>query len=77
MYKMLVEITKETWGKCGMITVNHYNKKKNIIKLWQKTSNVETQTKYLNIAEVALRTIRKYYGKRHDRRRTTKIQNLI
>ena len=27
MYKTVVEITKETWGKCGIKTVKHYNKK--------------------------------------------------
>ena len=30
---MVVEITKETWEKCGIKTVNHYNKNKNIIEL--------------------------------------------
>ena len=64
MYKMVVEITKKTWGKCGIKTVNHYNKKENIIELWQKMSHVETKTKHSNIADVALRRIRKYYGKK-------------
>ena len=36
MYKMVVEITKETWEKCGIKTVKHYNKKENITELWQK-----------------------------------------
>ena len=26
MYKMVVEITKETWGKCGIRTLIYYNK---------------------------------------------------
>ena len=54
---MVVEITKET-KKCGIKTVNHYNEKENIIELW------ETQTKHSNIAEVVIRRIRKYYGKK-------------
>ena len=33
MYKMAVEITKETWEKCGIKTVKHYNKKENITEL--------------------------------------------
>ena len=63
IYEMVVEITKET-KKCGIKTVNHYNEKENIIELWQKMSDVETQTKHSNIAEVVLRRIRKYYGKK-------------
>ena len=38
---MVVEITKETWGKCGIKTVKHYNKKENIIELWNKMSDIE------------------------------------
>ena len=33
MYKMVVEITKETWEKCDITTVKHYNEKENIIEL--------------------------------------------
>ena len=53
---MVVEITKETWEKCGIKTVKHYNEKENIIELWQKLSDVKTQSKHSNIAKVALRT---------------------
>ena len=44
MCKTVLEITKVTWEKCGIKTVKHYNEKKNIIKLWQKMSDVEEQT---------------------------------
>ena len=54
MYKIVVEITKETWEKCGIKTVKHYNKKENIIELWQKMSDVEIQLGHSNIANVAL-----------------------
>ena len=47
MYKMVVEITKETWEKCGIKTVKHYNEKDNITELWQKVSDIETQIKHL------------------------------
>ena len=63
-YKMVVKITKETWGKCGIKTVKHYNQKENIIELWQKVSDVETQIKHSNICDVALKRIKKYYGKK-------------
>ena len=33
MYKMVLKITKETWGKCGVTTVKHYIEKENIIEL--------------------------------------------
>ena len=54
MYKIVVEITKETWEKCGIKTVKHYNKKENIIELWQKMSDIEIQLRHSNIANVAL-----------------------
>ena len=61
---MVVKITKETWGKCGIKTVKHYNQKENIIELWQKVSDVETQIKHSNICDVFLKRIKKYYGKK-------------
>ena len=64
MYKMVVEITNETWGKCGIKTVNHYNEEENIIELWQKMSDIEIQLGYSNIADVVLKRIRKYCGKK-------------
>ena len=77
---MVVEITKETWRKCGIKTVKHYNVKKNITELWQKMSDVETQIKHSNIGDVALKRIKKYYdkkNKRHCRRRKRKIQSIF
>ena len=32
---MVLKITKETWGKCGITTVK-YNKKQDISELWEK-----------------------------------------
>ena len=66
MYKMVVEITKETWEKCGIKTVEHYNKK-DIIELWQKVSDLETQIKHSNICDIALKRIKKYYGKKNKK----------
>ena len=39
MYKMIVKITKETWEKCGVKAVKHYNKNESIV-LWQEMSDV-------------------------------------
>ena len=64
MYKMVFKITKERWGKCGIKTVKYYNEKEDIIELWQKMSDVKTQTKDTNIDDVALKRIRKYCGKK-------------
>ena len=80
MYKMVVKTTKEIWGKCGVKIVKHYNEKENIIEMCQKVGDLETQIKHSNIANVALKRIRKYYGKktkRHYRRRKTKRQNIF
>ena len=64
---MVVEITKETWGKCGNKTVKHYNKKEDIIELWQKVSDLETKVKHSNICDIALKRIKKYYGKKKQK----------
>ena len=40
---MLLKITKEIWGKCGIATVK-YNKKEDVIELWQKMNDVTKET---------------------------------
>ena len=57
-------MTKETWGKCGITTIKHYNKKEDIIELYQKMNYVKRETEYLNISDTALRRINKYCGKK-------------
>ena len=57
-------MTKETWGKCGITTIKHYNKKEDIIELQQKMNYVKRETEYLNISDTALRRINKYCGKK-------------
>ena len=42
----------------------HYNEKKNIVESWQKMSDTEVQLGHSNIANVALKRIRKYCGKK-------------
>ena len=64
MYKMDVEIKKETREKCGIRIVKHYNEKEDITELWQKVSDLETQIKHSNICDIALKRIRKYCGKK-------------
>ena len=79
MYKLVLKITKETWGKCGITIVKHYNEKENIIELWQKMSDVKRQTGHLNIADAALRRIQKYCGKKTKdiTEKEKKIQNIF
>ena len=64
MYKMVVEITKKAWGKCGIKIVKHYSEKEDITELWHKVSNVKTQIKHSNICDIALKRVRKYCGKK-------------
>ena len=54
---MVLKITKETWGKCGITTAKYYNKKEDIIELWQKMNDVKRETGHLNISDTALRII--------------------
>ena len=79
MYKMALKITKETWGKCGITAVNYYNATENIIKLWQKLSDLKRQTGYLNTADTALRRIKKYCGKKTKdiTKKARKIQSVF
>ena len=68
---MVLKITNETWGKCGITTVKYYNRKEDIIELWQKMNDVKRQIGQLNIADTALRRIKRYCSKnkRHYRKR--------
>ena len=66
MYKMVVEITKETWGKCGIKTLIYHNEEEKINELWHKISDIKTQLGHSNIADVALKRIRKYYSKKTE-----------
>ena len=74
MYKIVVEITKETWEKCGIKTVKHYNKKEDIIALWQKGRDLKKQIKQSNICDIAFKRIKKYQkNKNYHGKRKTKI----
>ena len=60
---MVLKITKETWEKCGIKTIKHYNEKEDMIELWNKMKDIKIQTNHTNIYNIALERIRKYYGK--------------
>ena len=79
MYKMVLKIKKESWEKCGIKTVKYYSEKEYIIELWQKMSDVKTQTKHTNIDDIKLMRIRKYCGKkkRHHKKRKRKLQSIF
>ena len=51
--------------------MKHYSEKENIIELWQKMSDVETQIKPSNIGDVALKRIKEYYGKKKKKKEIT------
>ena len=61
---MVLKITKETWEKCGITAIKYYNKKEEIIELWQKISDVKRETGHLYISDTALRRIKKYCDKK-------------
>ena len=61
---MVLKSTKETWEKYGITTVKNCNKKEDIIELWQKMNDAKKETGHLNIADAALRRIKKYCGKK-------------
>ena len=76
---MVLKITKETWGKCGITILKHYNEKENIIELWQIMNDVKRQTGHLNIADTGLRRIKKYCGKKakYITEKEKKIQSIF
>ena len=51
-------------GKCGIKTIEYHNKEKSIIELWQKMSDVEKQINHSNIADAAIKRIRKHYDRK-------------
>ena len=64
MYKMVVKITKETHGKCGIKTLIYRNKEKKVNELWHKMSDIEIQLGHSNIADPVLKRIRIYCSKK-------------
>ena len=79
IYKMVLKITKDSWEKCGVTTVKHYNKKVDIIELWQKMNDAKKETGHLSTANAALRKIEKYCGKKTKNitEKEKKIQNIF
>ena len=64
MYKMVVEITKEIWEKCGIKIFIYHNEEERINELWHKMNDIEIQLGHSNIAYVVLKRIRKYCSKK-------------
>ena len=64
MYKMVLKITKETQGKCGIKTLIYRNKETKVNELWHKMSDIEIQLGHSNIADPVLKRIKKYCGKK-------------
>ena len=64
IYKMVLKIKKEIWEKCGIKTIKYYKEKEDMIELWQKMRDVKIQTNHTNVADAALKKIRKYCGKK-------------
>ena len=64
MYKMVVNIAKETWEKCGIKALIYRNKEEKINELWHKMSDIEIQLGHSNIADPVLKRIKKYCGKK-------------
>ena len=61
---MVLKITKETWEKCGIKTIKHYNEREDMTELWQTMRDFKIQTNHTNIYDLSLKRIRKYYGKK-------------
>ena len=75
MYKMVVKITKETHGKCGIKTLIYRNKEKKVNELWHKMSDIEIQLGHSNIADPVLKRIRKCCRKKQKTLQKKKNKN--
>ena len=73
---MVLKITKETWEKCGIKTIKHYNKKEDMIELWNKMKDIKIQTNHTNIYNIALERIRKYCGNKQKTLQKKKKKNI-
>ena len=73
---MVLKITKETWEKCGIKTIKHYNKKEDMIELWNKMKDIKIQTNHTNIYNIALERIRKCCGKKQKTLQKKKKKNI-
>ena len=73
---MVLKVTKEIWGKCGIKTMKYYNEKENMIEFWQKMRDVEIQANHTNIDDAALKRIREYYGKKQKTLQKKKKKNI-
>ena len=56
---MVLKIAKETWEKCGIKTINHYNEKEDMFELQNKMSHIEIQLGHSFIYHIALERIKK------------------
>ena len=77
---MVVRITKEAWEKCGIKTLIYHNKEEKINELWQKISDIEIQHGHSNNADVVLKRIRKYCGKKkkeHYKKRKKNTKHFL
>ena len=63
MYKM-INIDKKTYENNNIEAIYYYKKEKNMLELWLKMSDIEIQLGHSNIADVVLKRIRKYLGKK-------------
>ena len=63
-------------GKCGIKTVKYCNEKEDIIELWNKMSNIEIQLRHSNIADVALRRIKRITAKKQKALQKKKNKNM-
>ena len=69
----MLEIAKEIWERCGIKTIEYYNKEE---ELWQKMSDVEGQISHSNIADAVLKRIRKYCGEKKKTLQKNKKKNI-
>ena len=62
---MVVEISRNKWKSCGIKAIYYSNKEKNMSELWLKMNDIEIKLGHSNIADVVLKRIRKYLGKKN------------
>ena len=63
MYKMCC-ITKETWGKCGIKTIDYYNFKNGVEESWLKMSDIQKKLNHTKAYELIKKELKGIYGQK-------------
>ena len=63
----MCSITKETWERCGIKTIDFYNSKKSVRKFRLKMGVIQNKLDHANVTELRKKELKGIYGKKKRR----------